>query len=177
MTSLDHAINNDLLIVSKSLVPYLDVSRQKPIAILIKVIELLYTINLYSNPDAVLELSHAQEPGWEKDFLKDVKNNLDNDKAYLIDIILKLTEAKDLLVNPDFNLMQLFTTNSASTTTQITTQVTAPVTTQQETTALPIEQLLGTLSSLFDTNGTQLLNALAALLKPNTSTTATQNQC
>lgn len=174
MTSLDHAINNDLLIVSKSLVPYLDVSRQKPIAILIKVIELLYTINLYSNPDAVLELSHAQEPGWEKDFLKDVKNNLDNDKAYLIDIILKLTEAKDLLVNPDFNLMQLFTTNSAPT----TAQVTAPVTTQQETTTtLPIEQLIGTLSSLFDTNGTQLLNALAALLKPNTSTTATQNQC
>lgn len=170
MTSLDQAINNDLLIVSKSLVPYLDIQRQKPIAILIKVIELLYTINFYSNPDAVLELSHAQEPGWEKAFLKDVKHNLDNDKAYLIDVILKLTEAKDLLVNPDFNLMQLFTTSTPA-----TTPVEVPATPPQvETPTLPIEQILGTLASMFDTNGTQLINALAAFLKPTSTTTQTQ---
>ena len=46
MNNLDRSVNNDFLIVGKSLLPYLNVDRQKPVAIFIKVMELLYTVNL-----------------------------------------------------------------------------------------------------------------------------------
>lgn len=182
MTSLDHAVNNDLLIVAKSLVPYLDIQRQKTIAILLKAIELLYTINFYSNPEKVLELSQSQEPGWEKAFLKDVKENLDNEKAYFIDVILKLSEAKDLLMNPDTSLLSLFTPNTPEQveTTQIEKVEAEPVeTTPTPAPTISMDQIMSSLSSILDPNSTQLLNALAAFFKPNpnhTATTTTQAQ-
>ena len=42
-------------------------------------------------------MTRSQDTGWERDFLNDVKTNLSTDKAYFIDAILKLTEAKELL--------------------------------------------------------------------------------
>lgn len=97
MNTLDRAVNNDILRVSKSLLPYLHMDQQRPVAILIKAMELIYTINLYSKEDFVRSMTRSQDTGWEKDFLNDVKTNLSSDKAYFIDAILKLTEAKDLL--------------------------------------------------------------------------------
>ncbi len=97
MNTLDRAVNNDLLRVSKSLLPYLHMDHQRPVAILIKAMELIFTIDLYSKEDFVRSMTRSQETGWEKDFLNDVKTNLSSDKAYFIDAILKLTEAKDLL--------------------------------------------------------------------------------
>ena len=101
MTNLDRAINNDLLVVSKSLLPYLNMDRQKPIAVFIKVMELVYTINLFSNEASVRSMCRSGETDWEKSFLNDVKANLGNEKANFIDAILKLTEAKDLLARPE----------------------------------------------------------------------------
>lgn len=101
MNNLDRAVNNDFLVVTKSLLPYLNVDRQKPVAIFIKVLELLYTVNLFSNETSVHSLSRGQEAGWENDFLRDVKDNLSEDKAYFIDVLMKLTEAKNLLSHPE----------------------------------------------------------------------------
>ena len=97
MSTLDRAVNNDLLMISKSLLPYIRTERQKSIAILIKAVELIYTINLFSNEDFVHSMNRSGESGWEKHFLKDVKQNLSSDRAYFIDAILKIAEAKDLL--------------------------------------------------------------------------------
>lgn len=68
MTNLDRAINNDILVVSKSLLPYLNIDRQKPMAVFIKLMELVYTINLFSNEASVRSMSRSQESGWEKSF-------------------------------------------------------------------------------------------------------------
>lgn len=168
MTSLDHAVNNDLLIVAKALVPYLDIQRQKPIAILIKAIELLYTINLYSNPDAVLEMSQTQEPGWEKEFLKDVKDNLNNDKAYFIDAILKLLEVKDLVSNSELGLLQLFSPSAPVEQPTVPTVEPTPTIEPAPPAELPIEQIVNSLSSLLDSNNLQLINGLSTLFKSAT---------
>ena len=98
MNSFDRAINNDLLVISKSLVPYLRTDCQKPVAVFIKAFELMYTIDLFSNEGFVRSLSRSSDnEEWEKSFLQDLKQNLSPDRGYFIDALLKLTEVKDLL--------------------------------------------------------------------------------
>lgn len=184
MTNLDRAINNDVLIVSKSLLPYLNIDRQKPMAIFIKVMELVYTINLFSNEASVRSMSRTQETGWEKAFLNDVKANLDDDKAHFIDAILKLSEAKDLLAksdtfdvpntNPEYHLHPLDSGilesmpfpdqehSSASNNAQTHTKKAKP--TSQNTSSGPsAEQIINGLSSMLDPNQAQLLKVIASL--------------
>ncbi len=97
MNALDRAINTDMLTVSKSFLPYLNMDYQKPLAILIKAIELMYTVNLYSKEDSINSMCRSLDEGWEREFLNEVKSNLSKDKAYFIDVVLKLSEAKDIL--------------------------------------------------------------------------------
>lgn len=97
MNALDRAINTDMLTVSKSFLPYLNMDYQKPLAILIKAIELMYTVNLYSKEDSLSSMTRSLDTGWEREFLNEVKSNLSKDKAYFIDVVLKLSEAKDIL--------------------------------------------------------------------------------
>ena len=96
MSSLDRAINNDFLTISKSLVPYLPSENQRSLAIFIKTFELMHTIDLFSRDDFVRSMSRSHETGWEKDFLHDVRQNLSGDRGYFIDALLKLTEVRDL---------------------------------------------------------------------------------
>ena len=97
MNALDRAINTDMLTVSKSFLPYLNMDYQKPLAILIKAIELMYTVNLYSKEDSLNCMTRSLDTGWEREFLNEVKSNLSKDKAYFIDVALKISEAKDIL--------------------------------------------------------------------------------
>lgn len=99
MVSLDRAINNDFLTISKSLIPYLPRENQRSLAIFVKTFELMQTINLFSRDDVVHSMSRSHEAGWEKEFLKDVRQNLSGDRGYFIDALLKLTEVRDLIDN------------------------------------------------------------------------------
>ena len=182
MTHLDRAVNNDMLIVTKSLLPYLNIDRQKPVAIFIKAMELFYTISLFSNESSVRSMCRNGESDWEKSFLNDVKANLGNDKAYFIDAILKLTEAKDLLARtetppdndtleynmhpmdsgilesmpfPDQNVSNKNSTSSTHTTTSNPTQSPTP------------EQIINSFSSMLDPNQVQLLKTLSSLFVGN----------
>lgn len=193
MNTLDRAVNNDFLVVSKSLLPYLSADRQKPIAIFIKVMELIYTVNLFSNETSVNSMSRSQETGWEKDFLNDVKGNLSEDKAYFIDVLMKLTEAKNLLTrqehssstndfypSSDYHLHpsdsgipenQSFPEPTASsspekTASSKTARPQRPSSSTQGQNAPSPEQLISSLSSMLDPNQAQLLKMLTSLLMP-----------
>lgn len=189
MNNLDRAVNNDLLVVSKSLLPYLNMDRQKPLAIFIKVMELIYTVNLFSNEATVRSMSRSQDTGWENDFLNDVKNNLSADKAYFIDVIMKLNEAKTLLsrqepadhpssyysasdynMHPDDsgipeNAPFPDTMQSTQTTSKKSSFNNRPSQKQANTSPNP-EQLISSLSSMLDPNQAQLLKMLTSLLMP-----------
>lgn len=183
MTGLDRAINNDVLVVSKSLLPYLNVDKQKPLAIFIKMMELVYTINLFSNETSVRSLSRTQDAGWEKSFLNDVKENLTDDKAYFVDAILKIAEAKDLLIktepeapaaDPQFHLHPLdsgvlesmpFPDENA----HLNIPNPSPKQTSSKSagTNLSPEQLINSFSSILDPNQAQLLKVVASLFNAN----------
>lgn len=190
MSNLDRAINNDFLTISKSLLPYLNSDRQKPMAIFIKVIELMYTIDLFSKEDAVKSMTRGQAPGWEKDFLRDVKGQLSSDKAYFIDAILKITEARDLLSHdntrseqPDYHLAQGDSgipedmpfppdpspLSSLSAAPGANPHTKTPNTQGPQPTANkmpPPEQVISQLSPLLDPNQLQLLKVLSSFIKP-----------
>lgn len=187
MNNLDRAVNNELLIVSKSLLPYLNLDKQRTAAIFIKVIELVYTMSLFSDETTVRSMSRSQETGWEKDFLNDVKGNLSNDKAYFIDVILKLTEAKDLLTRspdgpshsasnePEYHLHagdSGFLNDMPFPQDEAASPTPAPSSSSEKTAKSSSngpspEQLISGLSSLLDPNQTQLLKMLSSLFKPN----------
>lgn len=176
MSTLDRAVNNDALMISKSLLPYLKPDRQKPVAVLIKAMELMYTINLYSSEDFVRSMSRSQETGWERNFLTDVKQNLSSDKAYFIDAILKLTEAKDLLSTrnhsndqeePSYSLHasdsgiledQPFTPAAAAATPK-------PTSAENQASSPNPSQIIDKLSPLLDPNQVQLLKLLSGFIK------------
>ena len=181
MTKLDRAINNDMLVVSKSLLPYLNMDHQRPMAIFIKVMELIYTVNLFSNEASVRSLSRSHESGWEKSFLNDVKSNLNDDKAYFIDAIMKLAEAKEMLTGsqsatrvspasqePEYHLHPM---DSGVLETmpfpEQETPPTPPLTMHAKKTTPPSgpspEQLINGLSSMLDPNQAQLLKVISSL--------------
>lgn len=191
MNTLDRAVNNDFLVVSKSLLPYLNADKQRTVAIFIKVMELIYTMNVFSNESSVRSMSRSQEGGWEKDFLNDVKNNLSDDKAYFIDAILKLTEAKDLLTRqedhhsvgqpPEYHLNSYDSgilesmpfpkdpdepavSSVKSTASNASTAKSSSGTSNK--TGPSADQIVNGLSSLLDPNQAQLLKVLSSILKP-----------
>lgn len=182
MNNLDRAINNEFLIVSKSLLPYLNVDRQKSIALFIKAMELIYTMNLYSNETSVRSMSRSQEAGWEKEFLTDVRNNLPSDKAYFVDAILKLTEARSLLnrqtpdetaTPPEYHLhpsdsgildAEPFESDTFSHTPKEKNSSTSTSDNTSSNSLPSPDQIINGLSSLLDPNQTQILKLLSSFL-------------
>ncbi len=96
MNPLDSATRNDFLLISKSLIPYLNPNNQRSAAIFIKAIELLYTVEVFSKEDFVRDFSRSTDNGWEKNFLRDVRKELSDERGYFIEVLLKLSEAKEI---------------------------------------------------------------------------------
>lgn len=161
MVSLDRAINNDFLTISKSLIPYLPLERQKSLAIFVKTFELMQTINLFSRDDVVHSMSRSHEAGWEKEFLKDVRQNLSGDRGYFIDALLKLTEVRDLIDNHP-------TENNYVTPTPIVepyqnnTPQTAP---PNNGPSINPADVIDKLSTMLEPNQVQLLKVLSSFMK------------
>lgn len=95
---LDQEVNTELMRVCKCVIPYLDRSVQKNVAIGLKFLELVNTINAYADPlNLSSSLSLSRQGHWEEDLLRSVKANLSPEKAYLIDAVIKLQEFKSIL--------------------------------------------------------------------------------
>ena len=160
MSSLDRAVNNDFLMISKSLIPYLPPENQKSLAIFIKTFELMHTLDLFSRDDFVRSMSRSHEVGWEKDFLKDVRKNLSGDRGYFIDAILKLTEVRDLIDN--HTPRDTFTPPSPTVNEPVQDINTTPPTENASTN--PTE-VIDKLSSILEPNQAQLLKILSSFMK------------
>ena len=99
---LDEIVNTELMRVCKCVVPYLDRNVQKNVAIGLKFLELINTINTYAD-DATLDdtLSRSRDGNWQTDLLHSVRENLTPEKAYIVDAIVKLQEVKSILNNKE----------------------------------------------------------------------------
>ncbi|WP_054741211.1 hypothetical protein [Cellulosilyticum ruminicola] len=161
MVSLDRAINNDFLTISKSLIPYLPLENQKSLAIFVKTFELMQTINLFSKDAAVHSMSRSHEAGWEKEFLKDVRQNLSGDRGYFIDALLKLTEVRDLIDNHAENN---YTEPTPSVVEPYPNDPTQSTPTNNGPTITP-NDVIDKLSSMLEPNQVQLLKVLSSFIK------------
>lgn len=182
MSALDSAINNDFLMISKSLIPYLDTDKQKAMAIFIKSFELMSTIDLFSKEEFVRTITKPREAGWEKSFLSEIRSNLSNDKGFFIDAILKLSEVKDLLAvkNTD-SVQQSFTSpkptdmgipasppaNTAyfSSSTQNSNNSSEQTTPNTSNNQVNPAQIIDKLSGVLEPSQLQLLKVLSAFIK------------
>ena len=161
MSSLDSAMNNDFLMISKSIVPYLDADKQRSVAVFIKAFELMSTIDLFSKEEFVRSISKPRDAGWEKNFLGDIRANLSDDRGYFIDAILKISEMRDMLVtkNND-NINPVASTYS-------TPNTSPPQSTSKDTSHAPnnAAQMIDKLSSVLEPNQLQILKMLSAFIK------------
>lgn len=98
---LDQQVNTELMRVCKCVIPYLDRNVQKNVAIGVKFLELINTINTFSNDTSLSSLSLTRQGNWEEDLLDNVKANLSPEKAYLIDAVWKLKEFRSILQTKD----------------------------------------------------------------------------
>ena len=165
MSSLDRAVNNDFLMISKTLIPYLPPENQKFLAICVKTFELMHTIDLFSRDDFVRSMSRSHENGWEKEFLKDVRKNLSGDRGYFIDAILKLTEVRDLINSHrnDNNFIPPTTSTEATT----ISPTTSPSTSDEKSTSSPTlnpTEVIDKLSTMLEPNQVQLLKVISSFM-------------
>lgn len=94
---LDDKVNSEFMRVCKCMIPYLDRDVQKNIAVGLKFLELVNTINAYNDESAVNELSLTRQNNWEEDLLHNVRSNLSPEKAYIIDAVMKLKEVRSII--------------------------------------------------------------------------------
>ncbi|MGL5677400.1 MAG: hypothetical protein ACRDDX_13385 [Cellulosilyticaceae bacterium] len=193
---LDQEVNTEFMRVCKCVIPYLDRNVQKNVAVGLKFLELVNTINAFSDPLHVSDsLSLSRQDRWEEDLLVNVRSNLSPEKAYLIDAILKLQEMKKILnvkegmdsfspsfptveptptdIPPVFDAFQPFDrtqkqSQKQSHQKQQAQRPTQPTgnTTQSGPSPANIMQML---SPLLDENQKQLFNVFASMMNPPSS--------
>jgi len=170
MNPMDTAIKNDFLMISKSLVPYLSADKQKSAAIFIKALELVYTVNLFSQEEFVRSFSRSQESGWEKNLLSDIRTDLSDDRGYFIDAILKISEAKEILTakkNGDEATFPKNTTSKMSSDIPHNSKTihTHNANSNSNPNSNNPTQILSSLSGVLEPNQLQLLKVLSAFMK------------
>lgn len=94
---LDDKVNSEFMRVCKCMIPYLDRDVQKNIAVGLKFLELVNTINAYNDESIVNEISLTRQSNWEDDLLHSVRSNLSPEKAYIIDAVMKLKEVRSIM--------------------------------------------------------------------------------
>lgn len=96
-TDFDTIINSNKTNIVKAAIPYMNVENQKKIAILIKFIELINTMNLYNNHiiNQIPELNKTSCT--KKDLLMALRPNCSNKNKKLIDIILGFDNLKSMM--------------------------------------------------------------------------------
>ena len=79
---LDETVNTELMRVCKCVIPYLDRNVQKNVAIGLKFLELVNTINVYKEDNELDSSMTLERTGtWEEDLLRSIRGNLSSEKA------------------------------------------------------------------------------------------------
>lgn len=161
---LDDTVNSELMRVCKCMIPYLDRDIQKNMAIGLKFLELVNTINAYNDENVIQGLSLTRQDHWEDDLLHSVRSNISPEKAYLIDAVMKLKEVRSIMSNKDTQTA-LFPSSTADDTRfqpsfyNNDNLASEPNTSQVNTPASPLPaSILQAISPLLDDNQRQLLN-------------------
>ncbi len=95
--AFDDSINTELMRVCKCVIPYLDRDVQRNVAVGLKFLELMNTINNYADTSPLVsDFSMARQGNWQHDLLRDVRSSLSPDKAHLVDMFMKFQELKPL---------------------------------------------------------------------------------
>lgn len=96
---LDAHVNTEWMRVCKCVLPYLDRQMQRNLAVSLKFMELMSVMQLYadSHTTAMDPVSLTRSSNWENELLHSVRSNLSPEKAFIIDAIVKLGEAKNIL--------------------------------------------------------------------------------
>ncbi len=170
MITMDSAMNNDFLMISKSLVPYLDADKQRAAAIFIKAFELMSTIDLFSKEDFRRTITKPRDTGWEKKLLSDIRSNLSDDRAFFIDAILKLSEVRDILTvkNTDSSYANFAHTPPVSSAMPANpSEKTAdPISSAGSTNSAPkAAEVIDQLSGVLDPNQLQILKLISTFMK------------
>ncbi|ONI37556.1 hypothetical protein AN639_07935 [Candidatus Epulonipiscium fishelsonii] len=145
MNDLDRCVNSEFMRVCKCVVPYLEQPVQKNVAIGLKVLELINTVNFYKGLDG--SLNRYREENWETTLLQEIKKNLEPEKVYLIDALIKITELNNILSTktPTNNTQH---TEPVPPATDPAPEVHQPnITTFNVTKDFPVEDLLNTITN------------------------------
>lgn len=94
---LDEHVNTELMRVCKCMLPYMDQSVQKKMAITIKLFELISVMNLYADETIAPPITLTRGDDWEKHLLLDIRSQLNPEKAYLVDAALKVSDLKKIM--------------------------------------------------------------------------------
>lgn len=181
---LDDQVNTELMRVCKCVLPYLDRGIQKNLAVSLKVLELFSVFQLYNSETAVSEIPLMRGENWENKLLSDVRNNLDSDKTYIVDALMKLGEVRNIMshLQPQEDATPVnFNTEPSSDPspfdpspfgfnpfTTATAQAPHSEETSQPRTNTPSPaDMLNAFSPLLDDKQKQMINLLSAFLKPN----------
>lgn len=62
-------------------------------------------MQLYSAEPPITEVPLMRGENWENNLLNDVRNNLDSDKTYIIDAMMKLSEFRNIMAQSKIHLL------------------------------------------------------------------------
>lgn len=181
---LDDQVNTELMRVCKCVLPYLDRGMQKNLAVSLKVLELFSVFQLYNSETAVSEVPLMRGENWENKLLSEVRNNLDSDKTYIVDALMKLGEFRNIMshLQPQEDAAPVhFDTEPAPDPAPLgsdpfgfnpfastNTQTPQPeANTQPRSTSPSPADMLNAFSPLLDDKQKQMINLLSAFMKPN----------
>lgn len=170
---LDDQVNTEFMRVCKCVLPYLDRGMQKNLAISLKALELISVMQLYNSESPVTEVPLMRSENWENKLLSDVRNNLDSDKTYIIDAMMKLGEFRKIMAHAQSATAEAEPINfdmpdSESSSDPIKTDPirTEPNTASKSNSPNPAD-MINAFSPLLDDKQKQMLNLLSAFMKPN----------
>ena len=169
---LDDQVNTEFMRVCKCVLPYLDRGMQKNLAISLKALELISVMQLYNSDSPVTEVPLMRSENWERTLLNDVRNNLDSDKTYLIDALMKLSEFRSIMSqtskNTDSETAEPIHFHSEDThPIEPTRDEPASSTPPPPSSSPNPTDMLNAISPLLDDKQKQMLNLLSTFLKPN----------
>ncbi len=97
---IDTAINSQEMNILKAAIPYLDYRMQKQMAIIIKLMELQKTFELYKDPDSFVEVSALNKGDRNKsEMLNSIKHYCSDKNKNMIDIIQTMMNLNALIKN------------------------------------------------------------------------------
>lgn len=156
---LDSHVNSEWMRICKCVLPYLDRNLQRNLAVSLKFMELMSVLQLYSNTSTLDPISLTRSTHWEKELLSSIRSALSPDKAFMIDAMLKLSEAKHILADHNES-------NKQDISEDIPLNPSIVPSPKEQNNSFSAESMMDTLSPLLDDNQKQLIKLFTSFMKP-----------